>query len=100
MRDVYGSMKATAPIWDVGIAITNDKEIIFSFSDIPFYAPFSKRSISEPTLIQEGKECLFEARESIYLIDIANKKVGELVKGENYIVISNTFHKLEFFFDK
>gem|GEM_PF-2703156 len=100
VSDIYGSMKAIAPMWGEEITITNDKQIIISFSDIPFFAPFSRRSISEPAFIQEGRECLFEARESIYLIDIANRKIGALVKGENYIVISDTFHKNRFFFDK
>lgn len=100
VSDIYGSMKATAPIWSKEITITNDKQVLFSFSDVPFFAPFSRRSISEPAFIQQGRECLIEARESIYLIDIANRKIGALVKGENYIVISDTFHKNRFFFEK
>lgn len=75
------------------ITITRGDESVFSFSNTPFYAPLSEGLIHEPSFVQEGKECLFESEPDIYLIDIAGRKVGKLIEGKDYIVLTQSYQQ-------
>jgi hypothetical protein len=98
-KDEYRDLKAVVLRYSkTSIRISRDDETAFYFSDIPFFSPLSRRSISEPAFIQEGKECLFEARRAIYLIGIAEKRIGKLVEGKDYIVMTDSYHKRSYFF--
>lgn len=96
--DSFGELKAVTPTHphpSVGsyISITRDKEVLFSFSNSPFYAPLSMGWIYKPSIIQEGKECLFENGTQLYLIDIAEKKIGKLTHGVDHLVLTKSYQQ-------
>ncbi|MBM3875343.1 MAG: hypothetical protein FJ386_01295 [Verrucomicrobia bacterium] len=43
--------------------------------------------LSRPTLISGSSECLFQSRDTVYLLDVAQRRVGKLTNGRNYAVI-------------
>lgn len=40
-----------------------------------------------PAFISSGRECLFQCGESVYLLDIENRRVGKLAHGTNFAVL-------------
>lgn len=42
---------------------------------------------THPAFISDGRECLFECGEFIYLLDIDNRRVGKLAYGTNFAVL-------------
>ncbi len=96
--DSFGEFKAWTslnphPSAGSFISITRDKETLFSFSGSPFFAPLSWGWIHEPSIIQEGKECLFENGSMLYLIDIAERKIGKLTHGVDHIVLTQSYQQ-------
>lgn len=96
--DSYGNLKVFAPPHlnpSVGsfISITRGNEILFSFSNSPFFAPISWGLIHEPSFVQEGKECLFENGTILYLIDITGRKIGKLIQGVDHIVLTESYQQ-------
>ena len=50
-------------------------------------------TLSHPAFISDGKECLFQAQNAIYLLDIERKCVGKLADGRNFILLTPTYAK-------
>ena len=82
------------------ILIIQNETLLFSFSDTPAIFPIPRRwRLKEPSFISEGKECIFEDGESIYLIDIKNKNIGEIVDGRDHVLINNNYLKKKYFLE-
>ncbi len=93
--DSYDNLKVqvASPALGSDLRVIRSGESIFSFSNIPFFAPLSREWIREPSFVQEGKECLFEAGTTIYLIDIPGKNIGKLIQGEDHIVLTQSYQQ-------
>lgn len=50
-------------------------------------------ALSHPAFISEGRECLFQSRNAIYLLDIEHRRVGKVANGRNFILLTPTFTK-------
>jgi hypothetical protein len=48
------------------------------------HLPNSRFDFMHPVFISNGRECLFECGEFIYLLDIDNRRVGKLAHGTNF----------------
>jgi hypothetical protein len=47
--------------------------------------------LDNPSFIHEGKECVFESGDSIYLMDISKHEIGKITDGNTYILFSKKF---------
>jgi hypothetical protein len=57
---------------------------LLHFPNFSFY-------FSNPAFISKGRECLFESAGGIYLLDIANRRVGKLADGTNFILLTDKY---------
>jgi hypothetical protein len=79
------------------LMIKRDGKPIITFSNRPgIFLPLYNGS--DPSIIQMGKECLFELDDSqIYLIDIETKTVGKVTDGHSHVVPTASYTKKRFF---
>ena len=50
-------------------------------------------ALSHPAFVSEGRECLFQTRNAIYLLDIEHRRVGKVTNGRNFILLTPVFVK-------
>jgi hypothetical protein len=48
-------------------------------------------ALSQPTFISDGKECLFQSGDAIYLLDIQHRRVGKVANGRNFALLTSKF---------
>ena len=49
--------------------------------------------LSHPAFISDGRECVFQDLNAIYLLDIENRRVGKIAKGRNFILFTPAYAK-------
>ena len=50
-------------------------------------------TLRHPAFVSEGRECLFQTRNAIYLLDIEQRRVGKVANGRNFILIAPSYTK-------
>lgn len=50
-------------------------------------------ALSHPAFISEGRECLFQSRDAICLLDIEYRRVGKITNGRNFILLTPAYAK-------
>jgi hypothetical protein len=45
-------------------------------------------ALSHPVFLSDGRECLFQSRTAIYLLDIEHRRVGKVANGRNFILLT------------
>ena len=57
------------------------------------HLPEFRFNLSHPAFIADGCECLFQAGDAIYLLDIEHKRVGKVANGHNFILLTPNYAK-------
>jgi len=57
------------------------------------HLPDFQFAFSDPVFISNGQECLFQSGPAIYLLDIAQRRVGKVTAGTGFILITPAFAK-------
>jgi hemin uptake protein HemP len=86
---VYGS-----PYWGLRLDMNGKREY---FNDTHFLIPQYFGTISSPTLLDNKKELIIEARGGIYLMDISEHKFGLISQGSQYVIKSEVWDKNAFY---
>jgi hypothetical protein len=47
----------------------------------------------DATFLEDGRECLFEANGYIYLLDLQQKRVGTLARGDRFVLLTSRYQK-------
>ena len=47
----------------------------------------------DAAFLEGGRECLFEANGYIYLLDLEQKRVGALARGDRFILLTSRYEK-------
>ncbi len=98
--DGHGDMKAfTIRGLASHIRITRNGRTVFRFAYSPSVFPLALGTITEPSFISGGKECVFEYGGSLFLVDIENRRVGKIADGSDHIVLTQSYQKRKYFFE-
>ncbi|MBF0275298.1 MAG: hypothetical protein HQK84_08720 [Nitrospinae bacterium] len=83
--------------FDSSLYVWENKRKILKFADNSGLLHLSNRPIEDALLLPNCEEAIFNDQRSIYLLDIHNKKIGEITQGERFITISERYSKLPLF---
>ncbi len=59
----------------------------------PGWLHLSRFAITHPNFLSGGRECLFETRTDIYLLDVERRRVGRVTAGHGYILLDSRYAK-------
>ncbi len=91
--DEYNDLKVkTIPGLGNELVISqHDKDIVHFTTTFGMLHIFGFGNLDNPSFIHEGKECIFEWGDSIYLMDIQSRKIGKITDGNRYILFLKKF---------
>lgn len=94
------SKDLTANTWpglDSALRISREEnhtnKIILSVSVRPGWLHLADFYFGDVAFLPGGRECLFEANGYIYLLDIPDRRLGTLVKGDRFILLTPRYEK-------
>lgn len=97
--DVHADLKAwTFPSFTSSFRIyrTNDASTrVVSLSVNPglLHFPHYDFRFDHPSFLANGRECLFETKNDIYLLDIERRRVGPVAHGHSFILLASRYSK-------
>jgi hypothetical protein len=75
------------------LRISREGEPVFTFRVNWGLLHIAALQISDVAFVSDGRECLFECGESLYLLDIEKKKIGLLTEGGHFVLLSPRYQK-------
>ena len=75
---------------DSGIRVTQGTTVWY-FADNPGWPKLGKRVFDNVCILQNGREVVFDDLKSLYLFDTEKKRVGKIVDGTNFMILTDRF---------
>lgn len=93
-EDKQDNLKAWAePGLGAQLRISRDKKLIIRLAVNPGLIHLAQLGFENPHFLHDGVECLFEGGEAIYLMNVSERKVGKIVNGHDFILLSPPYEK-------
>jgi hypothetical protein len=75
------------------IEVTKGEETVIRLSDNPGLLHIGRRSFGEPSFIDNCQECVFEDGQSLYLLDVQDKRIGKIADGYRHVLLTDSYQR-------